>query len=139
MRLSTRGQYATRAMLQLALADPNEPLPIREIARLEDISEQYLEQIFRDLRKAALVVSVRGSHGGYLLPLDKRRISVGDIINAVEGPITPVSCLADGSTCDRSGSCVTRHVWENLQQSMLTVLGETSLQDMVEMARGAKS
>ena len=134
MKLSTRGQYATRAMLQLALNSGGLPLPIREIAVLEGISEQYLEQIFRDLKKAGLVESVRGAHGGYLLRYSNEKISVGDIIRAVEGPIAPVSCLASNEACGRSGQCVTRKVWSKLHDSMLNVLNETTLADMVEMA-----
>ena len=134
MKLSTRGQYATRAMLQLALNSGGQPLPIREIAVLEGISEQYLEQIFRDLRKAGLVESVRGAYGGYLLKEANEKISVGDIITAVEGPIAPVSCLSSDEACCRSGECVTRKVWSKLQISMLNVLNETTLADMVEMA-----
>jgi Rrf2 family transcriptional regulator, cysteine metabolism repressor len=134
MKLSTRGQYATRAMLQLALNSGGLPLPIREIAVLEGISEQYLEQIFRDLKKAGLVESVRGAHGGYLLRYSNEKISVGDIIRAVEGPIAPVSCLSSNEACGRSSQCVTRKVWSKLHDSMLNVLNETTLADMVEMA-----
>jgi Rrf2 family transcriptional regulator, cysteine metabolism repressor len=134
MKLSTRGQYATRAMLQLALNCGGKPLSIREIAVLEGISEQYLEQIFRDLRKTGLVESVRGAHGGYLLRHAIDNISVGDIIRAVEGPIAPVSCLSSDEACGRSSQCVTRKVWAKLHNSMLNVLNETSLANMVEMA-----
>jgi Rrf2 family protein len=135
MKLSTRGQYATRAMVQLALNANDKPLPIREIAKLEELSEQYLEQIFRDLRKAGLVQSVRGAHGGYLLRYKSDKISVGDVIRAVEGPIVPVSCLAPEENCQKSAKCVSRRVWAKLQNSILDVLDETSLNDMVLMTQ----
>ena len=135
MKLSTRGQYATRAMVQLAINANDKPLPIREIANLEGLSEQYLEQIFRDLRKAGLVQSVRGAHGGYLLRHESERITVGDVIRAVEGPIVPVSCLAPEEICEKSAKCVSRRVWSKLQNSILEVLDETSLNDMVIMAK----
>lgn len=135
MKLSTRGQYATRAMLQLALKANEEPLSIREIALIEDLSEQYLEQIFRDLRKAGLVQSIRGAHGGYLLNSETEEISVGDVIRAVEGPIMPVSCLASKDDCEKSAECVSRRVWLKLQNSILEVLDKTSLSDMVEMVK----
>lgn len=135
MKLSTRGQYATRAMLQLALNANEKPLSIRKISNEENLSEQYLEQIFRDLRKAGLVQSVRGAYGGYLLGHEKDNISVGDIIRAVEGPILPVSCLASKGDCDKSVDCVSRRVWSKLQDSILEVLNKTSLDDMVNMAK----
>lgn len=138
MKLSTRGQYATRAMLQIALhAAADRPMPLREIAEREGLSEQYLEQIFMDLRRAGLVESVRGAYGGYLLRRRPEQIFVGDILRAVEGPIAPVECLADGE-CQRQEECVTRRVWQKLQQSMLKVVDETSLADMVAMARDNK-
>ncbi len=135
MKLSTRGQYATRAMVQLALNANEQPLSIREIALLEDLSEQYLEQIFRDLRKAGLVQSIRGAHGGYLLNNQSEKITVGDVIRAVEGPIMPVSCLASKDECDKASQCVSRKVWSKLQDSILDVLDTTSLDDMVEMVK----
>ncbi|MFP4457015.1 MAG: RrF2 family transcriptional regulator [Clostridia bacterium] len=135
MKLSTRGQYATRAMVQLALKANEEPLSIREIALIEDLSEQYLEQIFRDLRKAGLVQSIRGAHGGYLLKSETKKITVGDVIRAVEGPIVPVSCLAAKEDCEKSDHCVSRKVWLKLQDSILEVLDKTSLDDMVEMVK----
>jgi Rrf2 family transcriptional regulator, cysteine metabolism repressor len=86
------------------------------------------------LKKAGLVESVRGAHGGYLLRYSNEKISVGDIIRAVEGPIAPVSCLSSNEACGRSSQCVTRKVWSKLHDSMLNVLNETTLADMVEMA-----
>lgn len=134
MKISARGQYATRAMLQIALNENEWPLPLREISARESISEQYLEQIFRDLRKTGLVESIRGAHGGYRLSRASEKISVGDIIRSVEGPIIPVGCLGDGTVCQRTSQCTTRKVWAKLQQSMLEVLNQTTLKDMIHMA-----
>lgn len=134
MKLSTKGQYATRAMLQLALYAKEKPLSLREIAAREDISEQYLEQIFLILRRAHLVESVRGAHGGYFLGKPPQEILVGDIVRSVEGPIAPVDCLNEDGECTRSEACVTRRVWAKLQASMVHVLDRTSLADMVSMA-----
>ncbi len=135
MKLSKRGQYATRAMLQLALKEDKGPMSLREIAESENISEQYLEQIFRDLRKAGLVQSIRGAHGGYQLANKLEDISVGDILVAVEGPIVPVDCLARRSSCERAEGCTTRAVWLALQQSILEVLNQNSLADMVKLTK----
>lgn len=134
MKITARGQYATRAMLQIALNEDQWPLSLHEISMSESISVQYLEQIFRDLRKAGLVEGIRGAHGGYLLKRKAEQISVGDIIRSVEGPIMPVGCLANGKVCKKTDQCVTRKVWAKLQQSMLEVLNQTTLLDMINLA-----
>lgn len=112
-------------------------LPLREIASREGISYQFLEQIFPDLRRAGLVESVRGARGGYLLARPPSEINVGDIVRAVEGPITPVSCLVEpaggAGCCDRSEGCLTRHVWEKLRDRINEVLDEVTLADLIDL------
>lgn len=135
MRLSARVEYGVRAMSVLALHDRSGPLSLREISRSEDISFQFLEQIFLDLRRAGLVGSVRGARGGYYLARKPEQINVGDIVRALEGPITPVNCLAHsdggGSYCHRSEACRTRHVWEKLRDRINEVLDSVSLDDLI--------
>lgn len=137
MRLSARAEYAVRATVVLALHYPGSALPLREIARRESLSTQFLEQIFPNLRKAGLISSIRGAHGGYQLALPPASINIGDIVRAVEGPITPVNCLGEGSpvesACRRRGEgCLTRHVWEKLRDRMNEVLDGVSLADLME-------
>ena len=93
MKLSAKGEYGVRAMARLALNHQEGPLPLPEIARAEEISLQFLEQIFLLLRRANLITSVRGARGGYVLGREPGKISIGDIINVLEGPIAPVECL----------------------------------------------
>ena len=133
MRLSTRGQYGVRALAQLAANHDKGPTPLREISYRENISYQYLEQIFLDLKKDELVVSVRGARGGYTLARHPEEITVGDIIRTLEGPIGPVDCVKeeDGKNCERSSVCVSRNVWEKLRDRMTEVLDDFTLKDLI--------
>ncbi|UMZ74893.1 RrF2 family transcriptional regulator [Natranaerofaba carboxydovora] len=134
MRLSTRGQYGVRALVQLAANYDKGPMPLREISKNENISYQYLEQIFLDLKKDELVRSVRGARGGYSLAKDPKEITVGDIIRSLEGPIGPVDCVKeeDSKSCERSSICVSRNVWKKLRDRMTEVLDEFTLKDLTE-------
>ncbi len=134
MRLSAKVEYGVRAMAVLAIDYEGEPLPLREIAEQEQISLKFLEQIFPDLRRAALVTSVRGSRGGYRLSKSPGEIRIGDIVRAVEGPITPVNCLAEGKSetcCHHRGKCLTRQVWEKLRDKINDVLDDVTLDELV--------
>ncbi len=136
MKLSAKVEYGVRAMAVLALHFRRGPLPLREIAGSEEISFQFLEQIFPHLRKAGLIASVRGARGGYYLTRPPEQINVGDIVRAVEGPIVPVDCLAgDGGReprCHRGEACRTRHVWEKLRDRINEVLDSVYLSDLIE-------
>lgn len=135
MKLSARVEYGVRAMGVLALHDRTGPLSLREIARQEGISFQFLEQIFLDLRRSGLVGSVRGPQGGYYLALPPGEINVGDIVRALEGPIAPVNCLAGArgreARCHRSGDCRARHVWEKLRDRINEVLDGVFLDELI--------
>lgn len=132
VRLSTKGQYAVRAMLVLTMRQAEAPIALRRISELEDISAQYLEQIFVDLRKAKLVEGVRGASGGYRLARPADQITAGDILRAVEGPIAPVECVQHGDwgACERANICITRELWKRLRDSMSAVLDTTTLADL---------
>ncbi|MFY9114797.1 MAG: Rrf2 family transcriptional regulator [Dethiobacteria bacterium] len=141
MRLSMRAEYGVRAMVVLALKFNRGLIPLKEIARKERISYQYLEQIFPLLKKAELVDSVRGRHGGYRLAREPADVSVGDIINAVEGPIAPTRCVARGhdhgqsNCCKFPEDCVTRKVWTKLRDHIVDFVDNISLEDMVNWSR----
>ncbi|HHV61783.1 MAG TPA: Rrf2 family transcriptional regulator [Firmicutes bacterium] len=146
MRISTRGQYGLRAMCRLVLlqrAGGSGPVSLRDIAEKEDISSQYLEQLFRGLRGAGLVESVRGAKGGYILARPPEEISVADILRAVEGPIAPVECVESDSVdacCDRKDYCMTREAWIRLRDSMVETLDSINLADLCkpgELGRGS--
>lgn len=111
------------------------PISLRRISQMEDISEQYLEQIFAELRKEKLVRGVRGAAGGYQLSRSSDEITAGDILRAVEGPIAPVECVRynQPEVCQRVNVCVTRELWVRLRDSMSAVLDHTTLADLAGM------
>lgn len=136
MRLSSRGEYGVRAMIHLALNYNEGFIPLSRIAASEDISQQYLEQIFAYLRRSGLIRSNRGVKGGYALAMSPQAIFVGDIIRALDGPITPVECLSDGVTdddcrCGKSDDCLARSLWLKLRDHINQLLDSITLQDML--------
>lgn len=136
MKLSTKGEYGVRALAVLAHHYEQGPLPLRVIADQEHLSELYLEQIFRDLKKAGLVKSVRGPKGGYSLARDPKEITVGDAVRVLEGPLGPVDCVLENKSkedcCTREGSCITKFVWAKLRDSMAKVLDEITFENIVK-------
>ncbi|HHW73470.1 MAG TPA: Rrf2 family transcriptional regulator [Firmicutes bacterium] len=134
MRVSTRGEYGVRAMFDLALNYGNGPIPLKAVAKRQLVSETYLEQLLGALRRAGLVSSTRGAQGGYELAHPPERITVGQIIRVLEGPITPLDCLdtdsGSGPYCGQPDQCVLRGLWKNLQDSMERVLDNTTLEDL---------
>ena len=132
MRLSTRARYGTRAMLELALSYGKGPIPLREVAERQEISEKYLEHLIVSLRSAGLVKSVRGMHGGYLLAKPPFQIRLDEVVRVLEGSIAPVECVDDPSLCHRVRFCVTRDIWAEMKEAMGAVLESTTLQDLLE-------
>ena len=134
MKLSTKGRYGVTAMYDLAMHTSNTPIPLKSIAERQGISENYLEKLMLQLRKAGLVVSVRGTQGGYLLSRKPMYITVGDIIRVTEGPIAPVDCLLseqyNNTYCDKADICVTRNIWEKVSSSISDVLDSITLADL---------
>ncbi|MBE9477737.1 MAG: Rrf2 family transcriptional regulator [Chloroflexi bacterium] len=132
MKLSTRGRYAVRAMLDLALQSGGGPTLIKDISERQQISRLYLEQLFTRLKAAGLVRSVRGPRGGFMLTRPPREIRFSDIVQAMEGSMAPVECVDDTMLCSRADSCVTRRVWAEVKEAMDEVLTATTLEDLVE-------
>ncbi|HID86274.1 MAG TPA: Rrf2 family transcriptional regulator [Anaerolineae bacterium] len=140
MRISTRGAYGLRAMIELAQRYGQGPVPLAEVAQTEGISLSYLEQIIAPLRKAGLVESKRGAYGGYALARDPSTITVGQIVRALEGPITPYPCASEGEdfTCEREASCTARLLWQRMRDSIAAVLDSTTLEELVPQTRGSE-
>ncbi len=136
MRLSTKGRYGVKAMFDLALHHGEGPVSLKNVAERQGISEHYLEQLISGLRKAGLVKSVRGAQGGYTLAKEPTKITVGDIIRVLEGPIAPVECVSeeDPELCQKADCCVTRGIWEKVRDSIAGVLDSITLEDMVKDA-----
>ena len=142
MRLSTRGRYALRAMIDLALHADEEPIPRSDIAERQEVSAHYIEQLFVKLRRAGLIESVKGPGGGYILAKSADQIRAGDIIRTVEGPIALVHCVApqqEEATCHRVDSCVTHLLWQRLSDKVAEVLDSVTLKDLCAQARDLRT
>jgi len=132
MKLSTKGQYGTRALLDLALHRGEGPVPLKDIAQRQDISLQYLEHLITPLIAAGIVRSTRGARGGVWLVRPPQKIRLSEVIQLLEGQIAPVECINNPESCPRSDFCATRDVWSELKKAMDGVLESTTLQDLVE-------
>lgn len=140
MKLSTRGRYGVSAMYDIAMHCQDGPVSLRSVSQRQGISDHYLEQLMVQLRRAGLVESVRGAQGGYTLGKDPKSITVGDIIEIMEGPIAPVACLLskkknDRHYCVKSEKCVTRGVWKRVGESISEVLDGITLEDLCKDAK----
>lgn len=137
VKLSTKGRYGLRAIIDLARYSEKEPVSISSIATRQDISERYLEQLVGLLRKAGLVKSIRGASGGYVLAKDISEISVGDVLRALEGDLEPVKCMAsDGEGgCSSSGECVTKYVWQKINASINQTVDNMKLSELVNESK----
>ncbi len=132
MKLSTRGRYATRALLELALRPGDNPATLKDIAQRQQISIRYLEHLITPLVAAGIVRSMRGPKGGIALARSPQEIRLSEVIQLLEGSTAPVECLDNPGVCDRSATCVTRDVWGELRKAMDNVLGSTTIADLVE-------
>ena len=130
MKLSTKGRYGLRAMIDLAQYSGDAPVSIISISERQDISERYLEQLVALLRKAGLVRSIRGAGGGYVMA----EISVGDVLRALEGSLEPVECpgLDPAGGCKSADSCVSKYVWKRINESISRTVDEIMLDQLVE-------
>ncbi len=139
MKISTKGRYALRLMLDIALHNDNGPVRIKEIALRQDISDKYLEQIIAALNKAGLVKSIRGPQGGYLLVKKPEEYTVGMILRSTEGSLAPVSCMdCEGESCQRQDQCVTLRIWKKLDDAIKGVVDEITLCDLMEWEKEAE-
>ena len=136
MRLSTRGRYGTRLMVDLAQHYADGPIPLAEIAKRQDLSAKYLEQLIILLKGAGLIRSVRGRRGGYVLAKKPGQISVGEIVEALEGKLSLVDCVLDPDLCYRSDECPTRDIWVGITDVVKKELYSLSLGDI--LARSTK-
>ena len=132
MKLSTRGRYSTRMMIELALRYGNGTVLLREVSNSQDISLKYLAQLLIPLKVANLISSTRGAHGGYFLSKPPKDIKLSQIITAVEGSVSPVECVDNPNICKRHNYCVFTEVLAEIGEKCLEILELYSLQDMVD-------
>jgi Rrf2 family transcriptional regulator, cysteine metabolism repressor len=131
MKLSTKIRYGTRAILELAFRFGEGPIELKEIARSQEISIKYLEQVIIPLRTAGMVKSARGAKGGYSLAKPPSETCLFDVLEALEGPLYLVDCIKDSKYCRRSSSCVTRDIWSEVSDALHKVLKSITLEEMV--------
>ena len=131
MKISTKGRYALRLMLDLALTSGGNAVPLRDVAERQEISDKYLEQIVTQLSRAGLVRSIRGAGGGYLLTRAPEEYTVGEILRVLEGNLAPVSCADGAACCQRADHCVTLEVWQKIQDAVSSVVDTITLADLV--------
>lgn len=135
MRISTKGRYALRLMLDLAMNGAGGFISLKAVAQRQDISDKYLEQITHQLSKAGLLQSARGAQGGYRLARRTEEYSVGEILRTVEGSLAPVSCLDCATPCDKIDSCLTIGLYKKIQDAVDGVVDHTSLADIINEYR----
>ena len=133
MKISTKGRYALRLMLDLAMNGENNVVRIKDIAERQQISDKYLEQIISVLNKAGYVRSTRGPQGGYSLRKAPEEYTVGDILRLTEGSLAPVACVEEEGSCEREVDCVTVEVWNRLNQAISDVVDHITLADLVAL------
>ncbi len=135
MKLSTRSRYGTRMMLDLAQHYDKGPIQIGDIAKRQDISGKYLEQLIIPLKKADFIKSVRGPKGGHMLAAPPEEITIGKIVQVLEGGIDLSECIENPDLCNRSGTCPSRSVWEEATKAMFDKLNSITLYKMIEMGK----
>ena len=136
MKISTRGRYALRMMLDMVLSDSDKPVRVKEIAERQEISEKYMEQIMPILTKSGYVKSFRGNNGGYFLTKKPEEYTVGMILRLTEGSLSPVDCLEEGApVCNRMDSCTTILLWRKLDDAIRGVVDHVTLQDLVDWSQ----
>lgn len=142
MKLSTKGRYGLRAVLDLAINGDTEAVALSGIAERQDISISYLEQLIAKLKKAGIVNSIRGAQGGYLLAKKPEEISVGDILRALEGDLNIVDCaeiVGSGEACSGSDLCVTKYVWMRISDSINNTVDTMMLSELLEESKKVRS
>ncbi len=136
MKISTKGRYALRIMIDLAMHLDRGPIRVKDIANRQNISEKYLEQIIALFNKAGYVKSIRGAQGGYLLTKEPKDYTAGMILRLAEGSIAPVSCVEDATeNCEKRGACVSAMLWQKMNDAVNDVVDNTTLQDLVDWQR----
>ena len=132
MKLSTKGRYGVRLMIDLATHYGEGPVLLREIAKREEISEKYLSNLVNPLKSMGLLEATRGIHGGYVLGKDPALITMKEIVEALEGSLCLVDCVEKPGACDRLAVCIARDLWSEVSRGMGAVLGKYTLADMVK-------
>jgi Rrf2 family protein len=140
MRISTKGRYALRLMIDLAEHDDGSFIALRDVARRQEISKKYLEQIIPILNRSDVLQTSRGVQGGYRLARKPEQYTVGEILRLSEGSLSPVACVEDGAVqCPRSGECASLPIWQGLDRVIREYLDSITLQDILDREQNSGS
>jgi len=141
MRLSTKGEYASRAMLELSLHYEEKPLHIRDISRAQDIPQRFLEQILLQLKRAGYLRSRKGPDGGYHLSKPPSEINVAEVIRVMDGPLAPIDCVSVTAheVCPHERYCSLRWLWKEVRDAVAEILERTTFSDLVQISRSAQT
>ncbi|MFI5330556.1 MAG: RrF2 family transcriptional regulator [Desulfobaccales bacterium] len=139
MKLSTRSRYGTRLMLELAQHYAEGPIPLGDIAKRQDVSVKYLEQIIIPLKRAHYIESVRGPKGGHILTKPPEEITVGEIVVLLEEGTSLAECIEDTTVCERADICPTRLLWKEVSEAMLNKLQTVTLADLVQKGKALEN
>jgi len=132
MKLSTKSRYGTRAIIDIAQNSENGKTMLKDISARQSLSPKYLDHILSAMRRAGIIKNIRGKGGGYILSRSPSRITVKDIVEAVDGEFQPVECLSNIELCDKVPFCGTRDVWLKMKEAVDVVLEEATLQSLLE-------
>ncbi len=132
MKISTKGRYGVRILLDLALHDSATPRQIRDIALSQQISEKYISRLIIALRRAKMIRSIRGAKGGYRISRDPESVTLLDIIEVMEGPLSIVDCVRSPQKCKRSCNCPSRQIWDRLTSDIHDAMQKITLQDIID-------
>lgn len=130
MKISARARYGVRMMIQLATSYNKGPMYLKDISKNEAISEKYLSQIILPLKANGLVTTPRGVHGGYSLNRDPELITAKDVIETLEGDLSPLECIKNPTVCERAGKCAAQDMWRALSLKMKETLSAFTLKDL---------
>ena len=135
MKVSTKGDYGVRALVELAHHYGQGPVQSAEIAARQEVPEPYLDQLLTTLRRAGFIRSVRGPQGGHALIREPREIKLSEVMIALEGSLAPIACVDDPEACTKSGGCVQREVWGRVRDATVKILDSVSIADLAEKER----
>lgn len=140
MKLSTRGEYASRAMLELSLHYDEAPLHIRDISAAQEIPPRFLEQILLSLKRNGYLRSKKGPHGGYYLAKPPSEINVAEVIRVMDGPLAPIDCVSVTAHefCPRENFCGLKWLWKEVRDSIAEILENTSFEDLAQKTKKAR-
>lgn len=135
MKVSTKGDYGVRALVELAHHYGQGPVQSAEIASRQEVPEPYLDQLLTTLRRAGFIRSVRGPQGGHALIQEPAEVRLSDVMVALEGSLAPIACVDDPDACTRTGGCIQREVWERVRDATQEILDSVSIGDLAQKER----